>query len=404
MISRKVLKTFPMRGVWIFLAATGFLLSFPFGSVRANDQAPAVGAKTRTIEIPFTSHDGYEMFGKLTIPGSAAPHAVVVYVQNAEASTVDTKRQSLRGGTFNFFDLYREKLAELNVAFFSYEGRGVRMGDQPPLYERIDWDVYNTSTLENKVRDILTAVHIVQKQPGVDASRIFLMGTSEGTLLAAEAASRAPKEIKGLILSAVVSTTMRDVFKFTVTDGAYLTYLGLFDTDKDGKISKKEFEADPRKFRERSLKNAGFEMFDRDGDGYFTIEEMRMRGKYIADAADAGNADILNAWLKMAATVSIPKDWVKDHLAHPPMWTFLSRLDMPVGIFHGTADTWTSVEGVRKLEDQAKKAGKSNLKFQYFEGAGHSLGIDPDLYFATGSLSEGHKAIFEYINSQVRKR
>lgn len=402
MISCQILKTHPMRGVCTLLAATGFFLSFSIGSVRANDGAQAGGAKSKTIEIPFTSHDGYEMFGKLTIPSSAAPHAVVVYVQNAEASTVDTKRQSLRGGTFNFFDLYREKLAELNVAFFSYEGRGVRVGDQPPLYERIDWDVYNTSTLENKVRDILTAVHIVQKQSGVDASQIFLMGTSEGTLLAAEAASRAPEEIKGLILSAVVSTTMRDVFKFTVTDGAFLTYLGLFDTDKDGKISKKEFEADPRKFRERSLKNAGFEIFDRDRDGYFTIEEMRMRGKFIADAADGGNADVLNGWLKMAAAVSIPKDWVKDHLAHPPMWTFLSRLDMPIGIFHGTADTWTSVEGVKKLEDQANKAGKSNLKFHYFEGVGHSLGVDA--YFDTGSLPEGHKAIFEYINSQVRKK
>src|ERR1700694_4744609 len=131
MISCQILKTHPMRGVCIFLAAAGFLLSFSIVFVRADDRAQAGGAETRTIEIPFTSHDGYEMFGKLTIPGSAAPHAVVVYVQNAEASTVDTKRQSLRGGTFNFLDLYREKLAELNVAFFSYEGRGVRVGDKP---------------------------------------------------------------------------------------------------------------------------------------------------------------------------------------------------------------------------------------------------------------------------------
>lgn len=84
------------------------------------------------------------------------------------------------------------------------------------------------------------------------------------------------------------------------------------------------------------------------------------------------------------------------------MWTFLSRLDMPVGLFHGTKDAWTSVEGVKKLEDQAKKAGKSNLKFHYFEGVGHSLGIEP--YFVSGVLPEGHKAIFAYIDSQVRKK
>lgn len=403
MISRQFVKAHQLRNVCNFLAATGFLITISIGpGAQMNADAQGGSAKTRTIEIPFTSHDGYEMFGKLTLPDSPGIHAVLVYVQNAEASTVDTKRQALHGGTFNFYDLYREKLADLNVGFFSYEGRGVHMGDKPPLYERIEWDAYNTSTLDNKVRDILAAVHIVQKQAGVDATQILLMGTSEGTLLAAEAASRAPREIKGVILSAVVSTTMRDVFKYQVTDGAYLAYLGMFDTDKDGKISRKEFEADPRKFRERSLKNAAFEIFDRDKDGYFTVEEMRILGKGIADAADAGNIDVLNSWLKVAAAVSIPKDWVKDHLAHPAMWTFLSQLNMPVGIFHGTLDTWTPVEGVRRLEDQAKKAGKTNLKFYYFEGVGHSLGIDA--YFDNGNLPEGHKAIFEYINSQVRRK
>ena len=64
----------------------------------------------------------------------------------------------------------------MNVAFFSYEGRGIRMGDKPPRYETINWDIYNTSTLENKVRDIMSAVQIVKKQPGINSSRIFLIG------------------------------------------------------------------------------------------------------------------------------------------------------------------------------------------------------------------------------------
>src|SRR6185503_11675054 len=149
-------------------------------------------AKAKTIEIPFKSHDGYPMFGKLTIPDSPGGHPVVIYVQTAEGMTVDMKRPKPGGGTFNYFDLYAEKLPEMNVAFFRYEGRGVSMGDQPPRYEKFNWDIYNTSTLENKVRDLLSAVEVVKKQPGIDASQILLMGASEGTLLAAEAASRSP--------------------------------------------------------------------------------------------------------------------------------------------------------------------------------------------------------------------
>src|SRR6185295_2021655 len=130
MISSLSFKGNPMCGVCAFLAGTAIFLSVSVCGVQANDGAQATGTKTRTIEIPFTSHDGFEMFGKLTLPSSGGSHAVVVYVQNAEASTMDTKRQGLRGGTYNFLDFYRDKLGDINVGFFSYEGRGVRVGDK----------------------------------------------------------------------------------------------------------------------------------------------------------------------------------------------------------------------------------------------------------------------------------
>jgi pimeloyl-ACP methyl ester carboxylesterase len=359
-------------------------------------------AKAKTVEIPFTSHDGYPMSGKLTVPNSPGSHPVLIYVQTAEGATVDIRRPNGRGGTFNYFDLYREKLPEFNMAFFSYEGRGIRMGDAPPRYEQIDWNVYNTSTLENKVRDALSAVEAVRKQPGVDAAQIYLMGTSEGTLLAAETASRAPKQIKGLILYAVLSSTLRDALRYMAADGAYLAIRRFFDSDKDGRISRQEYEADPKKYRERALKNTAFEVFDTGGDGYFTVEDMRGLRKSLLDAIDKSDYAAINNWLKVTAAVSIPNDWVKDHFAHAPMWTFLSKLDMPIGLFHGDADNLTPIEGVKKLESMAKQAGKTRMQFHYFDGLDHSLGLAS--YFAGGALPEGHKAIFEYIRSLVAKQ
>ena len=147
----KILHRSTVPTVFIILM---FFVKLGADPVCAQDAAQDGGVKTKTIEIPFTSYDGYEMFGKLTIPTSGQSHPVVIYVQTAEGMTVDTKRQKSRDTTFNYFDLYREKLPEMNVAFFSYEGRGIRMGDKPPRYETINWDIYNTSTLENKVRDI----------------------------------------------------------------------------------------------------------------------------------------------------------------------------------------------------------------------------------------------------------
>jgi len=360
--------------------------------------------KARTIDIPFKSYDGYEMFGKLTIPTSGRSHPVVIYVQTAEGMTVDTKRQMSRDKTFNYFDLYREKLPEMNVAFFSYEGRGVRMGDKPPRYETIDWNIYNTSTLENKVRDIMSAVQIVKKQPGINSSRIFLIGASEGTLLAAEAAARNRGQIRGLILYGVLTTNMRENFRYILTDGTFLPLIIAFDTNKDNKISKQEFEADPNKFRQRRLNNAPFEALDRNSDGFLTTEDIVMvspRVQKLRDALDTQNYAVLDDWAKTSAAVSTPKDWFKDHFAHQPIWTFLSKLDIPVGVFQGSGDVNVPIAGVRQLEETARKAGKKKMEFHYFDNLDHSLNIIE--YFFRGTVPAGHKEIFEFIKRQTTK-
>lgn len=401
MLSDQLLNRRFTRSFCVLFVVAALLFSLPICSSRSKAEAQEA-VKTKTIEIPFKSHDGYDMLGKLTMPQSSQPHAVVIYVQTAEGMTVDMKRPKGREDTFNYFDLYREKLPEMNVAFFGYEGRGVRMGDNPPRYEQIDWDIYNTSTLENKVRDVLSAVEVVKKQSGIAASRIFLMGASEGTLLAAEAASRAPKAIKGLILYGVMSATMRETFRYIMTDGADMVYRGFFDADKDGRITKAEFEADPRKYRERALRGANFEIFDRDKDGFFTLEEMKMLTKLYLDAIDTDNFAVLDRWAKTSASVSTPKDWFKDHFTHQPIWAFLSQLNMPIGFFQGSADTSCSIEGVKGLEEMAKKAGKSNMEFHYFDGLDHTLDIG--LYFVKGTMPEGHKAIFEFIRRETGKK
>jgi pimeloyl-ACP methyl ester carboxylesterase len=354
-----------------------------------------------SIDVPFKSHDGYEMLGRLTVPNTKGRHSVIIYVQTAEGATIDQRRPNGRGGTFDYFDLYRQKLPPLDVAFFSYEGRGIRMGDSPPRYEKIDWDIFNTSTLENKVRDILTAVAVVRKQRGVDPSRIFLLGTSEGTLLASKAAVRAPSEIRGLILYAISSGTLKDALRYMTADGAFLAIRRFFDANKDATITKAEYEADPRKYRERILKNTSFDVFDANRDGVFTAEDMRILRKGNLEAVETANYSAMYEWLKVTAAATIPKGWLEDHYAQPPIWTYLSQLKMPVGLFHGSGDNLTPIEGVRKLEELAKKSGKTNLTFHYFDDLDHSLNIG--IYFVTGKLPEGHAGIFDYVDKNVRK-
>ena len=374
----------------VVLALLAHLIRLP--STCKDDSAQ----KSVTTEHAFETHDGHAMFGKLTLPQGDGPHPVVVYVQAAEGMTVDMKRPKPGGGTFNYFDLYAEKLPPLGVGFFRYEGRGIRMGTEPPRYEEIEREVYNTSTLDNKVLDVLAAVALLKESPGVDPSRIYLLGASEGTLLAAKAAASQKDAVAGLILYGAMSGTLRDLFRFIMTDGAYLAYCGYFDTDEDGIISSEEFEADANGYRASVFPTAPFSAFDKDQDGFFRPEEMPELTRPYLDAIDQENYTVLDQWAKTSAGVSTPEGWFKNHFEHDPIWTFLSELDVPVGFFHGDGDSNAPIEGVRELEQRARAEGLSKMEFHYFEGLDHSLGIMH--YFTKGELPEGHVAIFDFIS------
>jgi pimeloyl-ACP methyl ester carboxylesterase len=363
----------------------------------AKAQAPSAAVPYKTIEISFRVDDGQELFGKLTLPDGDARRPVVMMIQTAEAQTVDSRVQGPRG-PIDFFDLYRKELAQIGVAFFSYEGRGIRTGDKPPRYVAIDRASFNTSTLDRKVRDAMGAVRMLRTRSDVDPSQVFLKGTSEGTLLAVETATRLPGEIKGLVLSSVVAD-MREAIKFMMIDGTFMNHRTFWDTNDDGTITHQEFEADRRGVR-RAAK-IEFSVFDVNGDGVYTIDDLRIRLKKYVEAVDAGDLVTVGEWLKASAALELPDGWLKDHFAHPSTWSYLSKLDLPVGIFHGEADANTPVSGVKALERQAIGAGKTRMEFHYFAGEDHSLGgLD---YFLRGAPSEGYRELFAYVKRQTAR-
>ena len=328
---------------------------------------PATGqvltvADTTTRDIPFASHDGHAMLGRLTLPDTPGLHPVVVMVQTAEAMRLDPSGRSSKGGSVPVFNLYREQLARLNVGFFSYEGRGVHT-DPASGRQRLDQPVYNTSTLENKVRDVISAVRLVQQQPGVDRSQILLRGMSEASLLAVETATRIPNEIKAVALTGMMGSTLKDDLVFMMTRGMFIQHQGHWDINRDGAISLQEFEADPKGIRKALPPGVEFATFDPNGDGVNTLSDRMMLSAPTVDALRNENIEGAMVVLKAVAAVAIPDGWLKDHFAHRPMWEFLSQLTMPVGVFHGEDDTSTPASNARALEERVKAAGKANIEF-----------------------------------------
>ena len=317
----------------------------------------------------------------------------MISVQTAEGATVDMKRPLGKGKTFNYYDLYRTKLTDMGIGHFSYEGRGIRMGGDLPRYEKIDRKIYNTSTLDNKVRDILAAIATLRKRDGIKETPILLMGASEGTLLAAEAAVRQPDEVSGLVLYGVLVTNLRETFRYIMSGGAFLKYEKSMDTDGNGDITKAEWD--------KVVQDTPYSQADTNKDGTFNVKDMEVLTKKYLDAIDADDFEVLQAWAKTSAAVAVPDNWFKDHFQHRPNREFLSKLDIPVGCFHGDMDAMTPIASVQKLEAKAKESGLANLEFHYFKGLDHSLNVGQ--YFLNGKLPAGHQAIFKFIDRIVPK-
>ncbi len=341
-------------------------------------------------DVTFKAHDDVKMFGRLVLPKSNPPRAIVIAVQTAEGATVDMKRPLGGGKTFNYYDLYREKLTAMDIGFFSYEGRGIRMGDKLPRYEEIDWDIFNTSTLENKVQDLLSAIQAVRNRDRLRQTPILLLGASEGTLLAAEAAAKQPDAVAGLVLYGVMAANLRKTFRYIMSDGEFLKYRPM-DKNGDNVITKTEWED--------MVKNVDFSKADLNADDKFTVEDIKIATKKYLDAIDSNDYEVLHAWAKVGAAVAIPSGWFKDHFSHAENWSFLSQLDIPIGCFHGDADRMTPIAAVKELEEKAKKSNLSKMEFHYFEGLDHSLNIGQ--YFVNGKLPKGHRAIFNFIDRIV---
>ena len=263
-------------------------------------------------------------------------------------------------------------------------------GTQRTNIEEVDRAIYDTSTLDNKVRDAISAVETVQKMKGLKDTPILLMGASEGTLIAVEAASRIPESIHGLVLYGVLATNMSENFRYIMTGGSFLPYLPL-DKDGSGSVSKEEWEA--------AIKNVDFSKADSNGDGEFKADDFEIVNKKYIDAIDNRDFEVLNDWGKLSAGVVLPRDWFKDHFSHAKIWSFLKTLDIPVGIFHGDKDNMASMPALKKLEAAAKSANHTNLEFHYFEGLDHTLNIAE--YFVKDAMPKGHQAIFDYVDRIV---
>ncbi len=349
--------------------------------------------------IDITSFDGYTFKGRLTIPSGKNISKLVVFVNGSGPNTYDNKRTG-----FNYFDLFANEFSDRGIAFFSYNTRGCKIGNQPPTYVDIDYEEYQSYLPLNSVEDIYHGIKTVKNNNRLKDCKVYLLGWSEGTIIAPLVAEKYPEWVDGLLLAGYVNQNMKDVLIWQNNGGSSMAwYRGHFEADEEGRISKEMYEADPYNVVKGLFENAKFEDIDTNKDGYITEQDLASR---MPLAVGYSIDDLLSAierrdddWLRQNygnGIIPLTTGWFLQHFNLRSNMEVLPKLNLPIYIFHGTMDSNADVKGVYEIDKKFLEMGKTNLTINVFERQNHDLNYVE--FIQNKEIPVGIKAIFDTVS------
>ena len=147
-----------------------------FELARPQPQAPAMEAGRPFVEEEVRFRNGeIALAGTLTLPREGDPRPAIVLISGSGAQNRD---ENILG--FEIFKRIAEHLTAQGLVVLRYDDRGVG-GSTGDL---------STSTMEDFSEDVLAALSYLAGRPEIDTGSIGLLGHSEGSAVAALAASR----------------------------------------------------------------------------------------------------------------------------------------------------------------------------------------------------------------------
>ena len=349
------------------------------------------GSEIRNVPL----NDGESIVGRLSLPSTndKVP-LVVVFVPGTGPNTYLNKRK-ISKAEFNYYDLFETEFNKRGIGFFTYNRRGVEIGENPPYYDKIDSTKYAKYTPKREVLDIESILADLRKVDRLKNARIALLGASEGTIIAAMVAERRVEEVDGLLLFGYANDNMQDIIKWQLSGAASMINLRkYFDRNNDKVFSRAEYESTDSIAtlgRVRVLKNTAFDSLNVVKDSVVDYKDFAPLTKPFYDHLMKMIAQSNDAWI-WKNYFRITSLWLKEHFELEANKTRLLNIDIPIFIFQGAEDANASVEGVYDIQSRFKQANKTNLKCFVFEGHNHDLNY-LDWPFKQ-QISEGLNSIF----------
>ncbi|MDR1153106.1 MAG: alpha/beta fold hydrolase [Bacteroidales bacterium] len=355
-------------------------------------QVRAFTSEIKTVTLP----DGETATTRLCLPEDGQIKTIVVGIHGTGPMTYLTKRQG-----FNYYDVLANGFCEKGVGFFTYNRRGVDLGETAPWFDKVDSLKYTQSLPHIEVADMETMIVSLKKDERFKDCKIILYGISEGTIIASMVAERQKVKIDALFLHGYAHNNMFDIIKWQNTgEGVMIMVNSIFDKNGDKAVDREEYASeDPTiaRYRNYLFQNMAFDSVNVVKDEVIDIKDIRtMREPFqeLLMTKISGNEE---SWI-WNNYVRVTVNWFREHFTLEPNKTRLLKVDTPIYVFHGKEDANVPVESVYDLETRFKTCNKTNLKTFVFDRHNHDLNFQD--WITTKKYSEGLQKLFE-ISAEI---
>ena len=264
---------------------------------------------------PYTSENvtvqtaaGHTLAGTLSVPKHASkPVPVVITITGS--SPQDRDHNTPFGGNYNIYRHLADTLGKEGVAVLRMDDRGIgrSTGD------------FATATTAERANDIREGIEFVRQQNELDSQKIFLVGLSEGAVIANMIAAE-NDNLRGIVHMAGPVSTGREVMKYQLEQSLSIV-------DSLSQSQKKEL-----------LKKK--------------ISELEAQSK--------------------------EDPWLDFFLSYDPAATAANVEDVPVLILQGSTDKNVPPQDAKKLKEILTSAGNEDVTLKIFENLNHIFIKDPN--------------------------
>jgi acetyl esterase/lipase len=348
----------------------------PALAATAAKQAGWQGITREAVEIDFGQ--GWVTKGELTYPSRSRGRLPVVVMLHGSGH--NDMNQTLPEGKGSTFVPLAQAANRAGYATLRFNKRGVT-GVGP--VETTDPAQLNPKNPYERIQqDAAAAIRFAAKSSRVDASKIFLLGHSEGTNVAANLAAEPKKygvpKPAGVIEMGVVGLEIKQLLTLQIYGRLLLQLHDEFDIDADGRLTATEaangLTAQPKEVADqfRSVLLAGDKVLpstDTDGDGQVAID------------AEAG--PVLRKSTGIDAYPNVPGldqpvvDYLSDIARFPTVSEALPKFSGPALLLNGENDLQTPARAALVADAAVAAAGNKDHKIVIYPGMAHTMNITP---------------------------